>query len=398
MGIRTHVEIEQFVKRVSDNIIEISGKYNKAICHVANVENPLEIYAQMQIKALCDKEIYKDCKIVLMPDCHPGKVGPIGLTMEIGNKNPIMPALIGTDIGCGMTIARFKPKHRLTVSDFQKLDTVIKENCKNTNKLAYTVEDHIVETILNRMNYINIKAAKRNIGTLGGGNHFIEIDIDNNDNYYLTIHSGSRSVGGDTYTYFMNEGRKLLSNDDAYEDIALKGQLRDKYLDCANLCNMYALLNRQVMRDSILKAMKWDIDLTSSNGSFPHNYIDSDENKTIIHKGSISARKNQFVIIPINMRDGIIIGKGKGNADWNYSAPHGSGRIYKRTDVRKHATLTMFKESMKGIYSPSIAQNTLDESPFAYRAIDLIKDAIEENVEIINILKPVYNYKNGGNE
>ena len=395
MGTRTHVEIEKFVKRIENNIIEISGEYNKAICYVTNIKNPLEIYAQMQIKALCDKEIFKDCKIILMPDCHPGKVGPIGLTMKISDDTPIMPSLIGTDIGCGMSIIKFKPKHKLTISDFQKLDIVIKENCKNANKLSYTVEDYLNELIFNNIKYLNINAAKRNIGTLGGGNHFIEISIDEENNYYLTIHSGSRSVGGDTYTYFMNEGRKLLSNDKAYEDITLIGDLNYEYLKCVDFCNTYAMLNREVMINSILKNMGWNNEWKKEQ-SISHNYIDIDNN--IIHKGSISALDNEFVIIPINMKDGIIIGLGKGNKNWNYSAPHGSGRIYKRTDVRKHATLTMFKDSMKGIYSPSIASNTLDESPFAYRSIDLIKNSISDSVEITNILKPIYNYKNGGNE
>ena len=393
MGIRVKSPEVEVIKNGNEWIIK--GDCNKAICRVVNSsDHALEIYARMQIKALCDKEIYKDTKIVLMPDTHPGKVGPIGLTMKVNNDTPIMPSLIGTDIGCGMSTVKFSTKHKLTTSDFQKLDTVIRDNIKSNNSFA---DSFIGSDYISSLgDWVNTKAAKRNIGTLGGGNHFVEIDTNDDGEYYLTVHSGSRSVGGDTYTYFMDMGRKELTEESPYEDITVSGELKDRYFEALNMCLEYANLNRSIMIEAILSNMKWKKDSDIVNNI--HNYIAfGDNGDIIIHKGSISAKKGEKVIIPINMKDGIILGIGKGNEEWNCSAPHGAGRIYKRSDVRKHATLTMYKESMEGIYSPSIAANTLDESPFAYRGIDFIKDAISDTVEITNIIKPVYNYKNGGN-
>lgn len=384
--------------------ITITGNFNSALCHIVNADDniALETYTIAQIKALCDKEIYKDAKIVMMPDAHPGKVGPIGLTMEIDANTPIMPALIGNDIRCGMTTIGFIPKHKLTVSDFKKLDTILKSGIGSNDTDFVRTFNLIDKTNNYKCDYINLKAARKNLGTLGGGNHFIEIDIDKDKNYYLTVHSGSRSVGNDVYTHFMDLGRKeLLKNgiNIPYEDIYLYGDLKYMYLLDNIKCETYAEVNRNLIIDTIMKEMKWKQDIDFETINTPHNYIDCTfkENKCILHKGSISAQKGEDVIIPINMRDGIILGVGKGNPEWNCSAPHGSGRIIKRSEVKNSVTLKMFKGSMEGIYSPSIASNTLDESPFAYRNIDLIKEAISDTVEITNILKPVYNFKNGGN-
>jgi len=369
----------------------IEGKNATAKIYTSDSEQyAIEIYARMQIKMLCDMDISKGSNIVLMPDVHPGMVGPIGLTMTISDDSPVMPALIGTDIGCGMSCIKFTPKHKLTNSDFEKLDTVIREKCVGSNKIEFNKENR---DYLGLEEYINLKAASKNYGTLGGGNHFIEVDTDEDGNYYLIIHSGSRSVGGDTFTYYMSEGRKLLNNEVPYETVYLTGELKDRYLHSVDICKNYAQENRLVMIKAITSEMGWKYDNVID---VMHNYIDNESK--IIHKGSISAKKDEDVIIPINMRDGVILGKGKGNPDWNESAPHGSGRIIKRTAIRKHVTLPMFKESMQGIYSTSVCKNTMDESPFAYRSIDMIKDAISDTVEITNILKPLYNYKNGGKE
>ncbi len=373
----------------------LEGKFNSALCHTVNTEDALETYTRVQILALCQNEIYKDAKIVMMPDAHPGKVGPIGLTMKIDKDTPIMPALIGNDIGCGMTTVKFIPKHKLTASDFKKLDTVLKSNKNN-------ILDSVIMNTINENDWgINKRLTEKNIGTLGGGNHFIEIDIDENGEYYLTIHSGSRSVGGDVYVKFMDLGRKALLKDGIdipYEDTYLYGELKDNYLRAVELCNNYASINRATMINNIMSQMKWKDNFDFEIISCKHNYIDIKDDYNVIHKGSISANKGERLVIPINMRDGIILGYGKGNIEWNCSAPHGSGRIIKRSDVKNSVTLKMFKESMEGIYSPSISSNTLDESPFAYRNIGLIKEAISDSVKITNIIKPVYNYKNGGKE
>ena len=384
----------------------IEGKFNKALCHTVNADDniALETYTIAQIKALCDKEIYKDAKIVMMPDAHPGKVGPIGLTMKIDSNTPFMPALIGNDIGCGMTTVKFTPKHKLTASDFKKLDIILRSNIKNNDFVL--PEDLVTATNMYNRSYINIESASKSYGTLGGGNHFIEIDIGENNDYYLTVHSGSRSVGNDVYNHYMDLGRKeLLSNgiDIPYEDTYICNDLATMYLLDTVLCRTYADNNRDAIINNIIKEMKWKIDYNFMPLGVPHNYISLDNidpitKRYVIHKGSISAKNRERVIIPINMRDGIILGHGKGNSEWNCSAPHGSGRIIKRSEVKNSVTLNMFKKSMEGIYSPSINSSTLDESPFAYRNIDLIKEAISDTVEIDSILKPVYNFKNGGNE
>lgn len=398
----------------------IEGKFNSALCYTVNVDNStaLEPYTIAQVKAICDKEIYKDAKIVIMPDAHPGKVGPIGLTMKINGDTPIMPALIGNDIGCGTTTVKFIPKHKLTVSDFKQLDVILRSNTKNYESYiecfdndSYYDGDIITDTYIYERNYINTESAKKNYGTLGGGNHFIEIDTDENGEYYLTVHSGSRSMGNDVYEHFMDAGRKELQNNGInipYEDTYLCDKLRFMYMMDTVDCDIYASSNRDYIINNIAKEMKWKIDYNFMPLRISHNMIDCNltdlrekngkDIEFIIHKGSISAKKGEKVIIPINMRDGIILGYGKGNEEWNCSAPHGSGRIIKRSEVKNSVTLNMFKKSMEGIYSPSIDNNTLDESPFAYRDIDLIKDAISDTVEITNILKPVYNFKNGGNE
>ena len=233
----------------------IEGKFNKALCHTVNADDniALETYTIAQIKALCDKEIYKDAKIVMMPDAHPGKVGPIGLTMKIDSNTPFMPALIGNDIGCGMTTVKFAPKHKLTASDFKKLDTVLRSNIKNNNFAL--PEDLITAINMYDRSYINIESASKSYGTLGGGNHFIEIDIDENNDYYLTVHSGSRSVGNDVYNHYMDLGRKeLLSNgiDIPYEDTYICNDLATMYLLDTVLCRTYADNNRDVIINNII--------------------------------------------------------------------------------------------------------------------------------------------------
>ena len=243
--------------------------------------------------------------------------------------------------------------------------------------------------------HIRQDKAMLSLGTLGGGNHFIEIDKDENGEGYLIIHSGSRHLGKEVAEYYMEKGHKYLKDkgiEVPYEMTFLTDELLADYMHDLKLVQEYAALNRQIMIKEICKGMKWKI---KEQHSCIHNSIEETEDGTILRKGAISAKENEEVIIPINMRDGVILGKGKGNEEWNLSAPHGAGRLTSREQAVNSHTVSEFKASMKGIYTSCISKDTLDEAPFAYRDIDYIKKAVEDTVEITKILKPVYNYKGG---
>lgn len=235
------------------------------------------------------------------------------------------------------------------------------------------------------------------LGSLGGGNHFIEVDIDDDKNYYLVIHSGSRHLGCEVTEYYLREGQMVLKDngiDIPFELTYLSGNLMKQYLHDLSIVQNFANLNRTIIISEICKGMKWKI---LDNYSCIHNYVDFSTDIPIMRKGAISAKLVESVIIPINMRDGIILGTGLGNDEWNLSAPHGAGRIMNRESVKSNFTLSSFKREMKGIYSTCISRETLDEAPFAYREINDILDSINETVKIDKIIKPVYNFKAGGN-
>ena len=342
---------------------------------------------------LCDNEVSRNEKIRVMPDVHPAKVSTVGLTMTVGER--ILPSLVGIDIGCGVTMAKLK-KFR---HEYQKIDKAIRENISTGSGVRNKIHPQGLDfdfSILKAT--VNNKRAVANLGTLGYGNHFFEIDVDDNGNDYVCVHSGSRSLGKEVAEYYLSGGQKILKlnkENVPYELTYLTGELKFNYLQDLLLVQYYARLNRQTMIEKIGKVMKWKIeDIVDC----PHNYVYFIDDKPILRKGAISAQKNEIVIIPINMRDGVIVGIGKGNADWNYSAPHGAGRILKRTEVKNNHTLSKFKTTMKGIYSTSLTKETLDESPFAYRKIEDIADAIADTVEIEKILRPVYNFKGGSME
>lgn len=355
----------------------------------------IEDYAIAQIQMLCNQKTFENCQIAVMPDVHPGKVGTIGFTSTIHNQ--IMPNVVGIDIGCGMTMARVKTKKL----EFPKLDMVIRENVPSgfllRNK-SHRFADEMEFEKLNCLKHIPVDRAKSSLGTLGGGNHFIEVDKDDTGEVYVTVHSGSRYLGKAVTEYYLNEGQDFLKQqgvDVPYELTWLEGDLMKMYMEDIQIVQEYAALNREAILDEIVKGMKWKvqevIDCT-------HNYVDITDENMILRKGAVSAKAGETVVIPINMRDGIILGTGLGNKEWNYSAPHGAGRIMKRENVKSIFTVNDFKKEMKGIYSTCIAKNTLDEAPFAYRNIDEIVEAIKGTVVIEKILKPVYNFKAGGKE
>ncbi len=375
-------------------MIQITGKYSDAriMCMGGIDDGNVDQYAIAQVQMIADTEAAKSSNIRVMPDVHPGKVGPIGLTMTV--KNAVLPALIGIDIGCGMSMAAVGKVRK----DFQKLDTVIRDNIPvgfKNRSVVHRDAGGFDPGWLRCAKHIRQDKAKLSLGTLGGGNHFIEIDTDADGEGYLIIHSGSRHLGKEVAEYYMERGHKYLQKQGIevpFEMTFLTDELLTDYLHDLKLVQEYAALNRQIMIKEICKGMKWKI---KEQVSCIHNYIEETENGTILRKGAISAKKNEEVIIPINMRDGVILGKGKGNAEWNCSAPHGAGRLSTREQAMNSHTVSEFKASMKGIYSSCINKDTLDEAPFAYRNIDYIRQAVEDTVEITKILKPVYNYKGG---
>lgn len=399
---------------------EILGKYNKAMVFTDVIEEE----AISQIQTLCNQEFTEGSKIRIMPDVHSGAGCTIGTTMTITDK--IVPNLVGVDIGCGMETIKIKNKH----IELQKLDKLIYEKIPSgfeirdkAHKYAQEIDLLSLRCILDAN--INVVKAERSIGTLGGGNHFIEANKDSDGNIYIVIHSGSRHLGLEIANYYQNQGYKAL-NGNSKEDIqnliieykqqerqkeiqkAIKeltktvktnipkslayvtGDLFDDYLHDMKLVQQFALLNRKAMMHEIIKGMKLDV---IEQFTTVHNYIDT--TNMILRKGAVSAQKDEKLLIPINMKDGSLICKGKGNSEWNYSAPHGAGRLMSRTKAKNSFTVSEFKKVMKDIYTTSVNKETLDECPMAYKSIDDIVNNIEDTVEILDIIKPIYNFKAG---
>jgi len=377
-------------------MITIYGKYANAIVYtVKKEEYAIEDYARAQLQMICDHPSSEGSRIRVMPDVHPGKVGTVGLTMTVGSS--ILPSLVGVDIGCGMTLARVKTKGM----EFQQLDKVIREGVPVGPRIRETEHkfaDRIELSRLRCYKSINARKAIRSIGTLGGGNHFIEVDKDEEGNAFLIIHSGSRHLGMEVADYYLRTGQKeaqmAKQGYASYEMTCLSGGLMEDYLHDLQVMQEFARLNREAIVETIVRGMKWKVE---ESFTCIHNYVDfSDPKAPILRKGSISAKEGESVIIPINMRDGVILGTGLGNPDWNCSAPHGSGRVFRRTEAAEHYTVSEFKKTMQGIYSSCIGRDTLDEAPFAYRSLQDIQSVIGETVRIDKVIRPIYNYKAGG--
>ena len=249
---------------------------------------------------------------------------------------------------------------------------------------------------LNCCKHINTEKAKLSLGTLGSGNHFIEVDKDENGTLYIIVHSGSRHLGKEVTAYYVNEGAKLLKAkgmEVPYSMTWLDGKLKEQYLADVKVVQEYAALNREIILWEIVKGMKLKV---TEEFSTIHNYIDMIGDEKILRKGAISAKAEEKVIILINMKDGILLGTGKGNTEWNCSAPHGSGRKLRRDEVKNQYTVSSFKTEMKGIHCTCVGADTLDEAPFAYRGMEEMLKHVGETVEVTAILKPVYNFKDGG--
>lgn len=372
----------------------INGAYSSAkVFTTKNDATGLDQYAEAQLKLLCDNEVSKDSVIRVMPDVHPGKVGTIGLTMTVGER--ILPNLVGIDIGCGVTAAKLKQRK----VEFQKLDAVIRANIPAgfaVRSKAHRFGDDFDFERLHCYSSIRKDKAVMSLGTLGGGNHFIEVDKDETGALYVVIHSGSRHLGKEVTEYYLREGQRVLQAQNIevpYELTWLESDLLKYYLEDLQTVQRFAALNRKTILDELLKGMKWKVEEIVD---CIHNYVDETGTERMLRKGAISAKENEPVIIPINMRDGILLGVGKGNSEWNHSAPHGAGRILKREDVKNKYTINQYKTEMRGVYSTCVGAATLDEAPFSYRPIEEITEVLGETVEILNVLKPIYNFKAGG--
>ncbi|MBQ4524040.1 MAG: RtcB family protein [Lachnospiraceae bacterium] len=402
-------------------MLEIKGKYNTAKIFTDVVDSP----SIAQVLQLCNQEFTAGSKIRLMPDIHAGSGCTIGTTMTITDK--VVPNLVGVDIGCGMEIIRIKEKHL----ELQKLDKLIYEKIPSGFQIREKKHRYFNEIDLEQLycfKEIDELRAEKSLGTLGGGNHFIEVDKDEEGNIYVVIHSGSRHLGLEVARYYQGEGYKKL-NGSGKEDVnaliaelkakgkekdiqksiaALKntkrtsipkdlayveGELFQQYIHDMKIVQEFAELNRKAMMDEIIKGMKLHVE---EQFTTIHNYIDTET--MILRKGAVSAKKGEKLLIPINMRDGSLICIGKGNEDWNQSAPHGAGRLMSRSEARESFTVSEFKKQMKDIYTTSVSRSTLDECPMAYKKMEDIVNNIGETAEMIHIIKPIYNFKAGEEE
>lgn len=363
-------------------MFKIEGKYNEAKIFASNLEEG----ALNQIKDICDLKYFKDSKIRIMPDAHFGAGCTIGTTMTI--KDKIVPNIVGVDIGCGMETVKIKQKH----IELTKLDKIIKDKIPSGYDIRSKVHKFLEKVDLRSLKSykkVNIKRANRSIGTLGGGNHFIELAKDDEGSIYIVIHSGSRNLGLQVANLYQNKAYKQLKSIGIRKDLAyLEDELFDDYLNDMKIVQRFAKYNRKAMMSEIIKAMKLDVE---EQFTTIHNYIDTEA--MILRKGAVRALEGEKIIIPINMRDGSLICRGKGNSDWNYSAPHGAGRIMSRTKARNTLDVKEFKEEMKGIFSSSIGKDIIDEAPMAYKPLQEIISNIGDTVDIIKHIKPIYNFK-----
>ena len=398
--------------------IEIKGKVNTAICYARVVEDE----AIEQIRRMCDYIITEGSRIRIMPDVHAGKGCTIGTTMTINDK--AVPNIVGVDIGCGM----YTVKLGNIDIDFEKVDEAA-HYIPSGMDVWDGRQERFDLTKLKCYRYLrDSRRLERSLGTLGGGNHFIEIDETSDGCKYLIVHSGSRNLGKQVAQYYQRLATNLDRGYDTYLEkrdeiirtykeqgrkseiqTALKelhwqvyesetsmpddlcyvsGKYLEEYLYDVEICQNFAKRNRELMAEIILER----IGMTSLEAFHTiHNYIDVDE--MILRKGAIAAHNGEKVLIPINMRDGSVLAVGKGNPEWNYSAPHGAGRLMSRTAAKNNLSLDEYKEMMRGVYSTSINESTLDEAPMAYKRLEDIIDVIKESVDIIEVMKPIYNFK-----
>ena len=397
-------------------MLQIKGKVNTAICFARVIEDE----AIEQIRRMCDYEITRGSRIRIMPDVHAGKGCTIGTTMTIIDK--AVPNIVGVDIGCGMYTVRLG---KVDI-DFAKVDEACHFIPSGMNTWDRVMWPFDLTELRCYKDLVGTERLNRSLGTLGGGNHFIEIDQAEDGTKYLVIHSGSRNLGKQVAQFYQSLAIRLNSGMDEYlarreqlikeykeagrqheieaalkeiiqeqkdasvpDDLCcLYGSYLDDYLHDVVICQRFARENREKIAEAILEHAGLE-----AEDSFHtiHNYIDTDE--MILRKGAIAAHEGELVLIPINMRDGSVLATGKGNPEWNYSAPHGAGRIMSRSKAKDSIGLEDYRKAMEGIYTTSVNEDTLDEAPMAYKSLGDIIDVIEESVDVIEVLRPIFNYK-----
>ena len=401
---------------------EVKGKYNTAKVFTDVVDEK----SLQQIKTLCDQEFTSGARIRLMPDVHAGAGCTIGTTMTI--KDKIVPNLVGVDIGCGMeTLMIHKDSEAAQKFDPAQLDMIIRKNIPCGFDIRKFEHQYVAEVEWDNIKGIyNKHRAQLSLGTLGGGNHFIEADKDEEGNLYIVVHSGSRHAGLEIAEYYQEmawrqlngktkadldamisqlkaEGRETEIEAKRVEmnaqiktqipkDLAyVSGYLFDDYINDMRIMQHFAMLNRKAMINTISIGLHLKKEEIVDQFTTIHNYIDTEN--MILRKGAVSAQKGEKLLIPINMRDGSLICLGKGNEDWNCSAPHGAGRVMSRNKAKKELSMEEFKAEMSGIYSTTVTKETLDEAPMAYKTMDDIVANIGPTADIKNVIKPIYNFK-----
>jgi len=365
----------------------LQGKYNTAIVYTENIEPE----ATRQIIQLCNEAFTEGSQIRIMPDAHSGAGCTIGTTMTITDK--IVPNLVGVDIGCGMETVKLKVDN----IDLEKLDRVIHAYIPAGFDIRKTPHKYVKEIHLDELKclrHINQDRAVLSIGTLGGGNHFIEVDRDEDGKLYLVVHSGSRNLGKQAAEYYQNLAYKELKEKKRTQITKalayVSGESFDHYLHDMRIIQRYADLNRKAIISEILRYMGLEREIEEQFTTI-HNYIDTEMN--ILRKGAVRALHGEKLLIPINMRDGSLICVGKGNPDWNYSAPHGAGRLMSRSKAKEMLKLDDFIKSMEGIFSTTVNRSTIDEASMAYKPMEEIMANIKDTVDVVKVIKPIYNFK-----
>jgi tRNA-splicing ligase RtcB len=373
-------------------LIVIKGQYSKAKVFTSELEET----ARVQIQNLVNQAFVEGSKIRIMPDVHAGAGSTIGTTMTISDK--VVPNLVGVDIGCGMLTSELPG---LTEADLNlpQLDRLINTRIPSGYTIRQKPHEFLERIRIDELRCreggrndkrLKMDRARLSLGTLGGGNHFIEINKGEGGKLYLVVHSGSRHLGLQVAQYYQRLAAGLqpkMSRDLAY----LEGEELEDYLHDMKIMQEYAVQNRKAMTDTILSAMNWQSGLQFTT---IHNYIDPET--MILRKGAISACAGEVLLIPLNMRDGSLLCEGKGNPDWNFSAPHGAGRIMSRSEAKRVLSLRDFRGSMDGIYSTSVRSDTIDEAPMAYKSLESLQEYLDQTVEILDHLIPLYNFKASG--
>ena len=381
------------------------GKRNTAVIFADKIDQQ----TKTQIASILREGAYADCKIRFMPDVHAGRHVPVGTVMSVNKQ--LSPSMLGSDIGCGIEVTRISACD----IDFQKLDAFVHAQIPCGAKIHDEPKTRYDLSGLHCMAAVDVSRAMRSLGTLGGGNHFIEIDRCKDGTLLLVVHSGSRQLGSDVLHYYQKaafrarckkERRKCFSEQDSADhrgfvkaqyfsdrhvgqtEALMERELLTQYIDDVKIVNSYAACNRAAISDLICSAMGFEV---LERFSCVHNYIDTEH--MILRKGAISARQGERVVIPLNMRDGVILGVGIGNPDWNFSAPHGAGRACNRQDAKYAYTVEQFQREMEGIFTTTTAEGSLDECPMAYKHPERILPFLTETVEITEIAKPIYNFK-----